>query len=53
MIFYIENGHANSGANQFGEQWASTDSDVEHVHPVFRRFVVVKEMSKEHYCYCW
>ena len=53
MIFYIENAGAKAEANQLAGPSFTTVAHGEQAHHQFRRFVVVKEVSKEHYCYCW
>ena len=53
MLFYIENAGGNSDANKRMGPSFTTVAHGEHAHHQFRRFVVVREKSKEYYCYCW
>ncbi|KAL8793194.1 MAG: hypothetical protein Q9195_004224 [Heterodermia aff. obscurata] len=53
MIYHIENAGATSDPNQLVGPSFTTVAFGEHAHHQFRRFVVVKEMSNEFYCYCW
>lgn len=53
MMLYIENaGETADRASQGGTNF-TTVAHGEVAYHQFRRFVVVKEMSDQNFCYCW